>query len=653
MKEGGEKMKSKFLRYAAVSATAVSLAAFAVGCGGASKPAGSAGSAFSGSAAAPAPAAVITCDISDIDYANIYFDYADQIKAEMDDITLVPAGAAIELTVTDNSGASGVQLSASMDEANTTDVYLNAYVAGSTLNFAGGIASAESSVAGALPVEGGAVAYVPAAIDGKTMADEVITFTMASGTTYKVHMIPEAFPALEITGDGVEEKNVGVYTFALDKFLVRVNTEGEIVYYRNMNHIEELMVENFAPQTLADKQYYSAFVELHRDFRNAQGGYSSGFYLVMDENYQDIDQVTLAANDDENHKHGEGYLDQHEFLIMGDNHYMLLSYTPLLVENLPASLKGIDGGNTAYVWAGIMQEVQDGKVVSEVNTADYPLLYESAVEKIDYAGSTDQGVNVTVGQNEIFSLADGIMDYVHVNSIDYTNDPDGTADKILVSMRDQSAVFQFDIDTGALEWILGGKASTLSGYEEYTGTRTDDNGAAFEALTFGQHFARYTNKAEDGTIPGIEEISVFDNHTGVQPFLTVMDPATLTRVFKATIDASAGTATISDVIDGLALNEKTGKYHNASHCGSVEYQNDNAVVIGWGLHGVIDNFGPMVPEGTMKDAGFDDLRQGSRPIVTEYDMENDKVTFEMSGTRNPNEASAEAFFSYRTYKTAK
>ena len=61
-------------------------------------------------------------------------------------------------------------------------------------------------------------------------------------------------------------------------------------------------------------------------------------------------------------------------------------------------------------------------MVNEVNTADYPLLYESAVEKIDYASSTLDGIEVAVGENTVFSLADGIMDYVHVNSVDYTLD---------------------------------------------------------------------------------------------------------------------------------------------------------------------------------------------------------------------------------------
>lgn len=653
-------MRNKLFRYAAISATAISLAAFAVGCGGNQQPAG--GSAASGaaalgsaSAAAPAaPTAVITCSPSDISYANIPFDYTDQIASEMEACVIIPQAAAIELSVSDANGASGVILVGSLDETNKDDYYLNAMVAGNALNFTGGIASAESSIAGALPVEGGSLSYVPAAINADETKDEVITFTMASGAVYKVHTVPEEFPDITITGEGVSADDAGVYTFSLDKFFTRINTNKELVYYRNINCVGDVyQAEGFAPQPLGEKQFYSAFVELHPDFKNANGGFSSGFYLVMNENYQDIDKLTLFANAEENHTHGAGYLDQHEFIIMEEGHYMLLSYTPLLVDNLPASLTGIDGGKTAYVWAGIIQEVKDGQVVAEINTADYPLLYESAVEKIDYEGSTDQGVTVVVGQDEVFSLADGIQDYTHVNSVDYTLDPDGTADKILVSMRDQSAVYQFDIDTGAMEWVLGGKASTLSGFEDYTRPRTDDNGAVFEALTFGQHFARYTNKAADGTISGNTEISVFDNETGAAPFLTVMDPATLTRVFKATIDEEAGTAKISDVIDGTHLNELTDKYHIASHCGSVQYDSASSVTIGWGLHGVIDNFGPMVPEGTMKDAGFDDLRIGSRPIFTDYNPESDTVSFELSGTRNPNEKNHEAFFSYRTYKTAK
>ena len=597
-----------------------------------------------------------------IDYAKVPFDYAADIAKEKAAVAIVPQAADIDLTAEDANGASGVVLVGASDTADTENYYLNAYVAGSTLKLAGKgdvtIASANSSLLGDLVVADGKVAYVLSKMDAADPVDEVLTITMSNDKVYKIHTLPEMIPDISITGEGVAADDAGIYTFVVDKFCMRVDTDGKLIYYRDLNCTgHSLMAEGFAPQVIDGKTYFSAFVELRPEFRNAQGGYSSGMYLVMDENYKDIDQLTLFPNEDPNHTHGEGYLDQHEFVMIGENHYLLLSYTLHEVNNLPKSLKGIDGTSRTYVWAGIMQEVKDGKVVAEINTADYPLLYESAVEKNDYEGVTLDGVDVVVGQNTVHSFADGIMDYVHVNSLDYTLDADGTVDKLLVSMRDQSAVYQFDMDTAAIDWILGGKASSLTGFEAYTSDRKDDKGADFKALTFGQHFARYANRKADGTIDGNPEISVFDNQTGTAPFLA-NPPApvgmypTLTRTFKATIDESANTAVISNVIDGLALSTN-GKYHIASHCGSVQYDSATSVTIGWGLHGVIDNIGAFAPQGTIQDAkaGFDDLRQGSRPIFTDYNEKDGTISFELSVTRNPKYSSPDALFSYRTYKT--
>ena len=595
--------------------------------------------------------------VTEISYANVYFDYSEQIAAERDAIKLVPDAVDIPLTVADVNGATGVQLASSMDESNVTDYYLNAMVAGNELVFSAmegsGIAGASSSVSGNLDVkEDGTVVVVPAAIMAAEPTDEVITVSMEDGAEYKIHTLHELMPGMEITGEGVAPENAGTYDFSLDRFLLRVNTDGELVYYRNMGSVGEHIAENFGKQVTAGGCCYTFFVELHPDFRNVFGGYSSGMYIVMDENYREIDYVTLHPNKDANHTHGEGYLDEHEFVVLGSKHYLLYSSTPELVSNLPEGVAGIGGGNTAYVWAGVMQEVKDNVVLKEISTTDYPLLYDSAVERIDYENSTDQGMEINMNNETIFALSEGWMDYVHVNSLDYTLNVDGEVDKLLVSMRDQCAVYQFDFASGAVEWILGGKAGTLSGYDEYTTTRADEKGNEFTALTYGQHYARYANRHADGTISGNPEISVFDNQTGDAPYLLALEVPTRTRTLKVVIDNSAKTATVSDVIVGADLNAKTGKYHNASHCGSVVYANENSIVIGWGFHAVIDNLGADVPEGTISDIGFDDLRIGSRPVVTEYDAANDTVAFELTGMRNPNCRSNDAFYSYRTYKTA-
>ena len=595
--------------------------------------------------------------VAEISYANVYYDFAKDIAKEKESVQLVPATPDIPLTVTDENGATGVSLAASIEEGNTTDYYLSALASGNKLTFSAegtAVSSANSSLTGDLEVKDGTVTIVPAAIQASEPTDEIITITLEDGTSYQVHTLNELLPAMTITGEGVDSANAGIYDFAIDKFLLRVSTEGELIYYRNLNSVGELMAENFAKQIASDGSvYYTYFVELHKDYRQANGGYSSGMYVVMDENYVETDYVTQLPNDDENHTHGEGYLDQHEFIVINPNHYLTLSYTPELISNLPENVTGINGGSDAYVWAGVFQEIKNGEILKEINTTDYPMLYDSSVEKNDYENSTDQGVEVEINGNKVPAPADGWMDYVHPNSLDYTLNTNNEVDKLLVSMRDQSAVYQFDFASGAMEWILGGKASTLTGYDEYTNMRADDKGNEFKALSFGQHYARYINKESDGTIKDNAQISLFDNQTGMAPFITAVPTPTLTRTFKAEIDAIAGTATIFDVINGTDLNQKTDKYHISSHCGSVDYFNENSVVIGWGLHAVIDNIGAMAPEGTISDKGYDDLRQGSRPIFTEYDAANDKVTFELSVARNPKIQTHEALFSYRTYKTIK
>ncbi|MCH5264634.1 MAG: aryl-sulfate sulfotransferase [Lachnospiraceae bacterium] len=636
----------KILRRTMVLTAALTMTIAGVGCG-------SSNPQDSSSSEAQEPVE----SVAEISYANVNFDFAEQIAAEREAVKLVPDAVDIPLSVADINGATGVQLAASIDKSNTTDYYLNAMVAGNELVFSAAegsaIDSANSSASGELEVkDDGTVAVIPAVIKAGKPTDEVITVKMNDGAAYKIHTLHELMPGMEITGEGVAAENAGIYDFALDRFLLRVNTEGELVYYRNMGSVGEHISENFGKQITADGGCYTFFVELHPDYRNVGGGYSSGMYIVMDENYNEIDYVTLRPNGDANHTHGEGYLDEHEFVVLGNKHYLLYSCTPELVSNLPENVTGIDGGNTAYVWAGIMQEVKDGAVLKEISTTDYPLLYESAVEKIDYENSTDQGKEITLNDKTIFALSEGWMDYVHLNSLDYTLKADGEVDKLLVSMRDQCAVYQFDFASGAVEWILGGKASTLGGYDEYATTRTDEKGNEFKALTYAQHYARYTNRQADGTISGNPEISVFDNQTGEAPFLMNLDLPTRTRTFKAVIDNETKTATVSDVIVGADLNGKTDKYHSASHCGSVVYANANSVVIGWGLHAVIDNLGADVPKGTISDTGFDDLRIGSRPVVTEYDAANDTIAFELTGIRNPGSQSQEAFFSYRTYKTA-
>lgn len=66
----------------------------------------------------------------------------------------------------------------------------------------------------------------------------------------------------------------------------------------------------------------------------------------------------------------------------------------------------------------------------------------------------------------------------------------------------------------------------------------------------------------------------------------------------------AGTAKVYNAINGTDLTSKNGKYHITSHCGSVQYDSDTSVTIGWGLHGAIDNIPAVAAQYIERSAVF-------------------------------------------------
>lgn len=537
-------------------------------------------------------------------YQNIFFDHSAEIAAYQAKSTTftTPKATVTALTVEASGGATGTMLVPSVVADKSSDYYLNTYVAGAELTFRGEIQSAYVAAGNGkkreLTVTDGAVSVTPKPVIAGEADDEIITIITTDGSEYRIHTIHELMAQLDITKNG--ETAAGAYSFAIDKFLIRLDTQGQILYYRNVGCIEAGMVENFKAQDTDEGRFYTYFAELKPSWRNVNGGYSSGMYVIMDENFKEIEYVTLMPNDDNNHTHGEGYLDQHEFVMLGKDHWLSLSYTPVYVENIPEG--GIDGGNTGYVHAGIIQEVKDGAVIQEINTTDYEIFYRTAMECGDYETSTDQGT------------PDDTKDYVHVNSVAV----DPKDNNLIVSMRHQYAVYKFDRTTGALLWTLGGQENEFSGLDDIV----DENGNLF----VGQHDAKYVDPAIAGND---STITVFDNHTDFQK--------NLTRTIEFVLDEENKTATVSEVINGADLDGDSGKLHWATHCGSIIKHSKDSVLIGWGLHGIFDNNPEMASK---------------HPVFSDYNPETGAVTFELCVNRNPLVESHEACFSYRTYKNA-
>jgi hypothetical protein len=533
-------------------------------------------------------------------YTNIYFDYSKEIAAYNAKTTsfTMPTAANIGITVADEKGATGVELVAAAKD-NKTDYYLNAFVAGNKLTFTGSdIKSAADQIGKTttnIAVSNGQFTITPRPISAGKPVDEIIVITKSNKSVCNIHMVNEFMPTMNITTGTVKPQD-GVYSFTVDRFILRVGTDGNIVYYRNMGFLSSKSADNFKPQDTQDGRFYSYFVELNTSKKGT--GFLSGMYIIMDKNYNEINYVTLAANSDKNHTHGEGYLDDHEFLMLGKDHWISLSNTPMFVSNLKGN--GISGGNTAYVQAGIIQEVQNGQVIHEYNSVDYPELYAAAKENTKY--STSSGTKTP----------NDYMDYVHMNSVSV--DPkDGN---LVVSMRSQYAVYKFNRETGDIMWVLGGALNSFSGLDSFK----DAGGNLF----VGQHYAMYVSSSIAGND---STITVFDNHTNYS--------SNTTRVFEFVLDETNKTASAT-VIKGSDLDKLTAEKHWATHCGAYERQTNDSCYIGWGANGSLDGNNATIP---------------THALLTDYNIISKVITFELSITRNSHYTSSkDSCYSYRTYK---
>ena len=139
------------------------------------------------------------------------------------------------------------------------------------------------------------------------------------------------------------------------------------------------------------------------------GGGGNGEYVVLGANYQELARVRSVGD----------FGDLHEFELTDRGTALFFEYRTVgdLVDN----------------------------VIQEVDVATGELLFEwSAIEHIPREHSYKR-------------RAPGrLWDFAHLNSIDVDRDGD-----LLVSARNTHAIYKIDRTTGAIEWTLGGKASSF------------------------------------------------------------------------------------------------------------------------------------------------------------------------------------------------
>ena len=280
-----------------------------------------------------------------------------------------------------------------------------------------------------------------------------------------------------ITAEGVSQTPGDFFLgFINTRSIVKTDNTGGILYYRNEDSPEtKYGLWDFKAHQLDGKTFYSYHSTDSDPVGVVYTGHNPGERVIMDENYDVISRIRAIATE---RNGGDTSLDGHEFLLLGEEHYIVVSYLQLEADNIPDvniyTGEPIEHAEKAVLIAAYLQEIDHGEVVFDWLSTEHPELY-SMTTAADFT-NTDPGTCV---------------DYVHLNAV--VVDDDGN---LVLSCRHLDAMIKIDRNggTGELIWILSGVG--------------DQFGLTDDQKTSGQHYLRYY---------GGNCFSVFDNDVKTEP----------------------------------------------------------------------------------------------------------------------------------------
>ena len=208
-----------------------------------------------------------------------------------------------------------------------------------------------------------------------------------------------------------------------------LNEKGEIVYY---HHSEpDRCVSDFKQTILPNGKKYYSFMQ--QTEKMPPWSYWSGKLQILDENFQYKKSLTLLETD----KHPALGVENHDSLILDENHYILTAYHTKEVFH-PITQEPI------YIAENIIQEIKDGKVLLDWASSEYDELL------LSYKGDMNPEETKAI-------------DYLHINSVII----DPKDNNLIVSFASISQIIKINRKTGEIIWRLGGMNDEFNLDKEY------------------------------------------------------------------------------------------------------------------------------------------------------------------------------------------
>jgi hypothetical protein len=342
--------------------------------------------------------------------------------------------------------------------------------------------------------------------------DIVIDTTASDGSatrTYTVHYIPDGFPAYTVASTAGHGDEVVLLT-PNQSMLLMVDRSGAPLYYRVESGTSFIDFQRFDVDGVGP-----VYTFLRSDPQYPQGFASiEGVGAIMSQDFRDTGRAMVIANAG----HGDYADDAHDLVLLGDQHYIAMSYVQESVD-LSAMQNGWSA--QALVVANVVQEVDHGNVVLEWRNTEHASLFTDSVD------------------GNAFGTA-ALQDYTHLNSIDV----DPTDGNLILSLRHTNSILKIDRHTGDTLWTLGGAS--------------DDFSLSNDQLFSHQHHVRVQ---KDGSL------LLFDNGNGAHQ----------TRVMSFVLDEGSRTVLASRVVY-----ERPAEYPPTAFMGSAFWLGPQRYLIGWG-----------------------------------------------------------------------
>lgn len=306
--------------------------------------------------------------------------------------------------------------------------------------------------------------------------------------------------------------------------IARFNHAGDLLAYKQSDNI----ILNFDTHTTSTGQKrYTYFQETPE--AGSKTGYYRGHYVIADEHLNPINTITPKPTDLYMDPHPAA--ESHDFLVLGDNHYMLIDYY------FNKTTRNQRTGEPIPEASAYIQEIKDDTVVWEWLSSEH--------DDIQQLITTYENIGL------LAPISPEYYDPVHINSIDI-NPLNGN---VVFSSRSLDAIIEINRTTGNIEWVFGGENNQF--------TVTSENGKYNDGTPAiaKQHDAKLTT-----TETGKLQLTLYNNsEPGHQA----------SRGMTYNLNTEEKTAElVSEVDDANQQAVYTGSYTTL----------DNGSLVGWGMN---------------------------------------------------------------------